>query len=85
MNIGYRIERLEGSPAECLDALIAESEAQRLRFGRGLAAEVTEAARGRFDRLRLRTGNPAAAEFYERLGFRRCVEVADCTHELELR
>lgn len=150
MNIGYRIDRLEGSPAECLDALIAESEAQRLPFvrrlaeewasganrfdragealfvarqagqvvgvcglnvdpytpspkvgrvrhlyvlrafrrlgvGRGLVAEVIEAARGRFDRLRLRTENPAAAEFYERLGFRRCVEVADCTHALELR
>jgi ribosomal protein S18 acetylase RimI-like enzyme len=150
MNIGYRIERLEGSPAKCLDTLIAESEAQRLRFvrrlveewasganrfgrpgealfvarqagqvvgvcglnvdpytatpkvgrvrhlyvlqafrrlgvGRGLVAEVIEAARGRFDRLRVRTGNPAAAELYERLGFGRCVEVADCTHERELR
>lgn len=145
-----RIERLNGAPADCLGAVIAESEQFGLRFvrrlaeewtsganrfdrpgealfvagiagqtvgvcglnvdpytaalnvgrvrhlyvlstyrrlgiGRYLVTEVMEAARGRFDRLRLRTANPAAAELYERLGFRRCADVADCTHVLDLR
>ena len=145
-----RIERLNGAPADCLGALIAESEQyglrlvrrlveewtsganrfdrpgealfvaavvgqmvgvcglnvdpytaqpsvgrvrhlyvlstyRRLGIGQHLVTEVMEAARGRFDHLRLRTGNPAAALLYERLGFRRCVDVADCTHVLDLR
>jgi GNAT superfamily N-acetyltransferase len=42
---------------------------RRLGVGRRLVAEVVEAARGRFDALRLRTNNPPAARFYERLGF----------------
>jgi GNAT superfamily N-acetyltransferase len=42
---------------------------RRLGVGRRLVAEVVEAARGRFDALRLRTNNPTAARFYERLGF----------------
>jgi ribosomal protein S18 acetylase RimI-like enzyme len=58
---------------------------RRLGIGRHLVTEVMEAARGRFDSLRLRTGNPAAAQLYERLGFRRGVDVAACTHVLDLR
>ena len=144
------VERLAQSPAACLGALIAESEAAGLRFVRRLADEwtdgtnrfdragealfvarigdevvgvcglnvdpyatapatgrvrhlyvgvahrrrgvggrlvagVIEAARGRFDHLRLRTRNPEAAALYERLGFRRRDDVADCTHVMELR
>jgi hypothetical protein len=45
-----------------------------------LMAEVVTAARDAFDRLRLRTENPAAARFYERRGFRRCSGRDDCTH-----
>ena len=37
------------------------------------------------DRLRLRTDNPEAARFYERLGFRPCPGQAECTHVLEVR
>ncbi len=144
-----RIERLNESPADCLDALIAESEQYGLRFirrlaeewtsganrfdrpgealfvariagqmvgvcglnvdpytaklnvgrvrhlyvrlmyrrlgvGQHLVTEVIKASRGRFDSLHLRTENPAAAQFYERLGFRRCVGVDHCTHVMEL-
>ncbi len=57
---------------------------RRLGFGRRLVGEVIGAARGRFDSLRLRTDNPAAAQLYERLGFRRCAGVAECTHLMEL-
>jgi GNAT superfamily N-acetyltransferase len=52
--------------------------------GRRLVAAVVAAARGRFDRLRLRTENPEAARFYERLGFRPCPGRDDCTHILNL-
>ena len=57
---------------------------RRLGVGQQLVTEVITAARGRFDRLHLRTGNPAAAQLYERLGFRRRVDVDDCTHVMEL-
>jgi ribosomal protein S18 acetylase RimI-like enzyme len=144
------VERLVQSPAECLGALIAESEAGGLRLvrrlvdewtrgtnrfdrpgealfvariageivgvcglnvdpyaaaptigrvrhlyvllahrrrgvARRLMAEIVAAARGRFDRLHLRTRNPAAAALYERLGFRCRDDVHDCTHVLEVR
>ncbi|MGH9331210.1 MAG: GNAT family N-acetyltransferase [Vicinamibacterales bacterium] len=143
------VERLDGPPADCLGALVAESEKHGLRFirrlaeewasganrfdrpgealfvgrvagevvgvcglnvdpyadeptvgrvrhlyvlvahrrrgiGRQLVTEVIETARSRFDRLRLRTENAGAAQFYETLGFRRSVGVRDCTHIMEL-
>ncbi len=52
--------------------------------GRRLVEAVIAAARGSFDRLRLRTSNPAAVRLYEALGFSRCPET-DCTHALDLR
>jgi ribosomal protein S18 acetylase RimI-like enzyme len=61
------------------------SRCRRLGIGRELVAAVMEAARGRFDSLRLRTTNPAAAQLYERLGFQRRADVADCSHVLDLR
>lgn len=61
------------------------SACRGLGVGRQLVAAVIEAARGRFDDLRLRTENPAAAQLYERLGFRRSAGVADCTHLMDLR
>jgi GNAT superfamily N-acetyltransferase len=57
---------------------------RRLGVGRRLVEEIIRTARGRFDSLRLRTHNPAAARFYEALGFRPSAD-ADCTHRLELR
>lgn len=57
---------------------------RRRGVGRQLVAEVIAAARGRFDHLRLSTGNPEAARFYERLGFR-SAEVAHCTHVLDVK
>ena len=57
---------------------------RRLGVGRRLVAEVIRVAAGRFDRLRLRTHNPAAARLYEALGFRPADE-ADCTHAMEVR
>jgi GNAT superfamily N-acetyltransferase len=57
---------------------------RRHGVGGQLVAKVIRTARGRFEALRLRTGNPAAAGLYERLGFRRRADVADCSHVLEL-
>ncbi len=58
---------------------------RHLGVGRQLVDEVIRAARETFEHLRLRTENPAAARLYERMGFRRTAEVADCTHLMELR
>jgi uridine kinase len=145
----HHVERLEGPPGGRLDALVAESEAEGLRFvrrlveewasgvnrfdgpgetllvarqggqivgvcglnvdpyagaprigrvrhlyvrrsgrrlgvGRALLQEVLQAAGGPFDRLRLRTENPAAAALYEALGFHPAADAADCSHLLEL-
>src|SRR5262249_24547026 len=52
--------------------------------GQRLGGAVIAAARGPFDTLRLRTSNPAAARLYERVGFRPCADVPDCTHVMEL-
>jgi len=57
---------------------------RRLGAARHLVLAVLEAARGRFDVLRLRTTSPAAAQLYESLGFRPDAETADSTHVLEL-
>lgn len=57
---------------------------RRLGIGRRLVDRVVEAAQGRFDRLRLRTQNPAAALLYERLGFDRRAGATDHTHLREL-
>jgi len=58
---------------------------RRHGIGRRLVEEVIAAARGSFDRLRLRTANPEAARLYEALGFAPCAGEADCTHALDLR
>jgi len=57
---------------------------RRIGAGRDLVLAVLNAARGRFDVLRLRTTNPAAARLYEALGFRPSPQTADSTHVLEL-
>jgi uridine kinase len=64
--------------------LYVQRSARRLGVGRALVGAVVQTARGPFDRLRLRTGNPAAAALYEALGFRRTADAADCSHLLEL-
>ena len=51
---------------------------------RALMAHVLAAGRGRFDHLRLRTNNPAAARLYESFGFQVTPESADSTHVLPL-
>jgi ribosomal protein S18 acetylase RimI-like enzyme len=48
--------------------------------GRQLVRRVIVAAQGRFDELRLRTNNPAAARLYEALGFRPSEDGRDYTH-----
>lgn len=57
---------------------------RRSGVGRQLVTAVVEAGRGRFDRLRLSTGNPDAARLYTRLGFRETPGIEHCTHVLEL-
>jgi len=58
---------------------------RRLGVGRQLVEQVLDAARGRFERLRLSTQNPAAAQLYEQLGFERRIGAADHTHLKEIR
>jgi GNAT superfamily N-acetyltransferase len=57
---------------------------RRLGVGRALVSDVVDAARGRFRRLRLRTGDPGAAHFYETLGFRPEAHLGDCTHIMDV-
>src|SRR5206468_13009060 len=58
---------------------------RRLGVGRRLVEQVLDAASGRFERLRLSTQNPAAAQLYEQLGFERRIGAADHTHLKEIR
>ena len=60
------------------------SEFRRQGAGTRLVHEAVAAARGNFDRLRLRTNDPQAAAFYEQLGFQPTFGVPDCTHVLDL-
>lgn len=57
---------------------------RRSGVGRRLVAQVLDAARGRFARLRLSTQNPGAIQLYEQLGFERRFGASDHTHLLEL-
>jgi GNAT superfamily N-acetyltransferase len=57
---------------------------RRLGVGRQLVLAVLQAARGRFDVLRLRTTNPEAARLYESLGFTPSATTDDCTHVIDL-
>ena len=57
---------------------------RRRGIGAGLVAAVIRAARGTFDRLRLRTESESAVRFYESLGFRSCAGEPDCTCALQL-
>jgi GNAT superfamily N-acetyltransferase len=52
-------------------------------IGRRLVAEAIGAAKGAFDRLRLRAEEAGPAHLYESLGFRPCVGIPSCTHILE--
>ena len=56
---------------------------RRAGVGERLMHGILDAARGRFEIVRLRTSNPAAARLYERLGFQP-VDEADCSHTLPL-
>jgi GNAT superfamily N-acetyltransferase len=58
---------------------------RRRGVGRGLVGEVVRAARGRFDLLRLRTKDEAAARFYAALDFVPARGEPDCTHVMGLR
>ena len=64
--------------------LYVATECRRCGIGTELVAAVILAARGTFDRLRLRTGSESAARFYESLGFQPCTEKPARTHVLDL-
>jgi GNAT superfamily N-acetyltransferase len=73
-----------GSGAGRLRHLYVHSSFRRQGIGRRLVGAVVASARGWFRVLRLRTNSEGAARFYERLGFRACTGVPDCTHLLDL-
>ena len=80
------LERLRQPPADVLEDGYQSLRARRrgaLNRAR-LVAEVLAAARGSFDRLRLRTGNATAAALYERLGLRRHRDDPHCTHRIDV-
>ena len=52
--------------------------------GRVLVMALLDHARGRFDRLRLRTVTPAGAAFYKSLGFEETGDEANATHQIRL-
>jgi GNAT superfamily N-acetyltransferase len=56
---------------------------RRQGIGRRLVTQVIVSATRSFRMLRLRTDSPAAATFYEALGFEPCTDAA-CTHRLLL-
>jgi GNAT superfamily N-acetyltransferase len=53
-------------------------------IGRRLVERAVAAARGHFDRLRLRGEEAGPARLYESIGFRPCAGIPNCTHILEL-
>lgn len=57
---------------------------RRHGVGGQLMEEIIHRATGHFDVLRLRTQNPQAAAFYERLGFRRAFDDQFATHFMVL-
>lgn len=57
---------------------------RRLGIGRLLVRQVIERAGDRFDSLRLRTNNEAAARLYLGMGFRESREPGEFTHVLQL-
>jgi GNAT superfamily N-acetyltransferase len=57
---------------------------RRRGIGERLVTTIVDAARGRFQTLRLHTSNPDAARLYERLGFARHADATHCTHTLEI-
>lgn len=57
---------------------------RRRGIGRQLVERVIQAARGRFDAVRLRTNDAAAARLYEALGFRRDIHQRHSTHAVKL-
>jgi GNAT superfamily N-acetyltransferase len=57
---------------------------RRRGVGRQLVERVMQAAHGRFDDVRLRTNDPAAARLYETLGFRRSTGHDSYTHVANL-
>jgi GNAT superfamily N-acetyltransferase len=59
-------------------------DCRRRGVGHQLLSKVVEVAQGTFDLLRLWTDNSIAASFYEKMGFRACSGVPDCTHILRL-
>ena len=57
---------------------------RRHGVGRQLVAHVIASAGDRFDSLRLRTRNEAAARLYLAMGFHACAEAGEFTHVLRL-
>lgn len=82
---GLNVDPYAGTPrVGRVRHLYVLSTCRQLGIGRQLVEKIIETARGQFDSLRLRTFNPDAARLYERSGFRRRDDVADCTHVMEM-
>lgn len=74
---------LEDPTTARLRHLYVRASHRRTGAGRSLVRRLVEHARAAsFRRIRLRTGSPEAARFYETLGFVRSEASATATHEL---
>jgi GNAT superfamily N-acetyltransferase len=94
--VAFAAQAAVGLAGVVVDPYLAEARTGRLKHvyvapawrrqgvADALVAACLDPARGRFDRIRLRTTSPAAARLYERHGFERCEDQAESTHLLVL-
>jgi GNAT superfamily N-acetyltransferase len=81
---GVNVDPFAGDPRLArLRHLYVHPALRRRGVARGLVERCLAHAAGRFERIRLRTGDPDASRFYVALGFRLCDE-PDATHTLAL-
>jgi GNAT superfamily N-acetyltransferase len=65
--------------------LYVSPDVRGMGVGRALVVALVDHARGRFDRVRLRTTRPGVSQFYLGLGFEETPDEEDSTHQIRLR
>lgn len=83
---GLNLDPYENDPkAGRLRHLYVIPVRRREGAGRALVNVALLHARDRFSHVNLRTENPVAAKFYERLGFQAIAGDANCTHKISFQ